>query len=245
MTINGTDISTYGARQHHVEFGYHQIKNDSAWIRSAILPHFAKNYIDFKQISVDVMVKPKANQSAMHPRDAIHRNVSDLLAALLEPADLVLDNFSHTFKVILKSHKENEESMRRFHKITLDFIGYEYGAEVTASGTGSVTITNPGNILSPVLLTLTPAANASNVRITGVCPDPHTGADQAIILGTVTKNKVITLDGANGLFTEGNTSTLKPDITILSPPGIVGGQKTITCSASTMRMTAKVLPLYM
>ena len=138
MTINGVDISVYGAHQHHVEFGFHQVNNDSAWIRCAILPHMAKNYIDFKQFSVDVMVKPLASQSSLHPRDAIHANVSNLLSALIAPAVITLDNISHTFKAVLTGHKENEVSPRRFHKVTLEFAGYEYGTQVVATGTGCV-----------------------------------------------------------------------------------------------------------
>ena len=245
MTIDGTNISIYGARQHHVEFGHHGISNDSEWIRSAILPHFSRNRIDFKEIGIDLIVKPTVSQSGMNPRTAIWENIGKLLAMLQDPVELALDGVSHRFKVILKSHKEAEVSIRRFHKLSLIFAGYEYGEEVTASGTGSVTVNNPGNILSPVLLTLTPGANASNIQITGICRNPHTGADEPVILETVTRNRVITLDGANGLFTEGDTSTLKADITIKSMPGIPGGQTTISSTQASMVMTARVLPLFM
>ena len=245
MTINGTNISAYGAKQHHVEFGYHNISNDSAWIRSAILPHMAKNYIDFKQISVDVMVKPLAAQSAMHPRDAIHANVSKLLAALLGPATIVLDNFSHTFQVILTGHKEQEVAPRRFHKITLEFSGYEYGTQVVATGTGSVTISNPGNIVSPLRLEITPSANATNVTITGACPSPITGNGTTITIASVTASTKIVLDGANGIFWEGTSSTLKKGITIAALPAVSPGSNTIVCSQSGASLKATILPLYM
>ena len=247
MTIDGTNITMYGARQHHVEFGHHEISNESEWIRSAILPHFSKNTIAFKEFSIDLIMKPLQAQSSLNPRIAIYKNIGNLLSTLLGPVDLVLDDIPNKFKAIMKSYKVAEVSARKFHKLTLSFNGYEYGTEVTATGTGSVTISNPGNILSPVLLTLTPGATASNVRISGICRNPHTGEDEPVVLGSVTKNKVITLDGANGLFTEGsgNAETLKADITIKSPPGILGGQNTITSTQASMAMTAKVLPLYM
>ena len=245
MTINGIDISVYGARQHHVEFGFHQLKNDSAWIRSAILPHMAKNYLDFKQFSVDVIVKPFGSQSSLHPRDAIHANVSNLLSALLEPAVIVLDNISHTFHAVLTGHKENEISPRRFHKVTLEFAGYEYGAQVVETGTGSVTVSNPGNLLSPLRLKIVPSANASNVTITGACPSSVTGEDSTITLATVTSGRQIVLDGANGIFWEGNQSTLKTGITIAALPGVKPGSTTITCSQSGAALTATVLPMYM
>ena len=245
MTINGTDISTYGARQHHVEFGYHGIKNDSAWIRSATLPHMARNYIDFKQFSVDVIVKPLVSQASMDQRDAIHTNVSKLLAALLDPVTITLTGFSHTFQAILTGHKEVEESMKRFHKITLEFSGYEYGSQVLATGTGSVTISNPGNIVSPLRLQITPSATATNVTITGACPSPITGADTTITIASVTSNKKIVLDGANGIFWEDTSSTLKKGLTIAALPAVKPGSTTIVCSQTGAALSATILPLYM
>lgn len=245
MTIDGVNVSAYGAHQQHVEFGFHGISNDSAWIRSAILPHMSKNVIDFKKISVEVIVKPLASQASMHPRDAIRLNTSNLLASLLGPVDLVLDNFSHTFHVILTDHKTNELSMRRFHKVTLEFSGYEYGPQVSESGTNTVTINNPGNIISPLRLQITPAATASNVTITGACPDPVTGEDAVITIASVTANRKIVLDGANGIFWEGNQSTLKTGLTIAALPGVKPGSTTITCSQTGAALTATILPLYM
>lgn len=247
MTIDGIDVSTYGARQHHVEFGHHGISNESQWIRSAILPHFSKNMIDFKSIGIDLIVKPLQSQSALEPRIAIYQNIGSILSTLLGPVDLELDGVPHKFTAILKDHKFSEVAMRKWHKLSLTFDGYEYGTEVTATGTGSVTITNPGNILSPVLLTITPSATTTNVRITGLCRNPLTGEDEPVVLDSVTSGKVITLDGANGLFTEGtgNAKTLKGDITIKTMPGILGGQKTISCTQSGASLSATVLPLYM
>lgn len=246
MTINQIDVSGFGARQHHVDFGHHSMSNDSAWVRAAILPHLSRNYINFKSISVDLIMKPLQSQSEMDPRDAIHQNVSDILAALIEPADIQLDMISHFFKVILTGHKVQEESPRRFHKLTLDFDGYEYGTEVSAEGTsGSVIISNPGNILSPVRLTITTPSAMQHVVINGACVDPRTGEDLPIVLETTKAGVPIVLDGANGLFTEGGV--LKGDINIKTPPGVTKGIHTISCAETAPGATieARVLPLYM
>ena len=243
MTINGVEVSTFGARQSHITFGHHTYSNESAWIRSSPLPHLENNYIGFKSFEVDLIVKPIAGQQAENARDAINKNISDLLAELLQPAVLELDGFSHSFKGILKSHKVDEMSPRHWHKLTLEFDGYEYGTEITYSGTSSITIVNPGNILSPLLLEIMPTATVNNVTVTGICRNPHTGADMPVTMGKITQNKVIRLDGANGLFTE--DGALKSNIDIRVPPAITGGTHTITCSAASASMVATVLPLYM
>lgn len=237
MTINGTNITTWSAVQHHIDIGHHEVNRDSQWIRSAILPHFGAGYIGFKTLDVDMLVYGDN-------REQIIGKTSNLLAVLQDgPVSLDLDDYTHNFEVVLKSYKVSEFVMRRVHKVSLSFIGYEYGAEILATGRGSVALTNPGNILSPAKLEITPSANRTNVTVQGLCRDPRTGADLPVTLETVTQGVVITLDGANGLFKEGNN--LKADLDIKSMPGFVHGAATVSCSDSAAVMSLTVLPLYM
>ena len=237
MTINGVNIGTYyGAKQHRMSVGHCDVKNNSAWISAALLPHFEPGYVGFKQIDMEFIVKGAS-------RDAIIANRSKLLAALMSDAVIVPDNYPRKFRTVMKSHKEEEVSQKRWHKVTVALIGYEYGTEVTVTGTSSVSATNPGTIVSPALLQITPTANKSNVIITGLCRNPRTGADMPVTLGTVKAQKVIVLDGANGLFTE--DGSLKPDINIQYPPGVAPGLATVTCSDTSAALSLSILPLYM
>lgn len=238
MTINGVNTKTrWSAVQHHIEVGHHEVNRDSQWIRSAILPHFGAGYIGFKPLDVDMLVYGDN-------REQIISKTSDLLAELqADPAVLDLDDYAHNFRVVLKSYKVSEFAMRRVHKVSLSFIGYEYGTEILATGSGSVALTNPGNILSPAKLEITPSANRQNVTVQGLCRDPRTGEDLPVTLESVTQGVVITLDGANGLFKEGGN--LKADLDIKAMPGFVKGAATVSCSDSAAVMSLTCLPLYM
>ena len=236
MTINGTNISQYGAKQHHFNIGHCDAKNNSEWVNAAPLPHMEVSYVGFKQIDVDFIIKGSG-------REEIIANRGKLLAAIMEPADIVLDGYSHHFKVIMKSHKENEISMRRFHKLSISFVGYEYGSEVRRTGSGTLSATNPGTIISPVLLSITPVSSKSNVTMTGLCRNPRTGVDLPVHMSTVTAGREIILDGANGLFLEGGY--LKPDIDIKYPPAVAPGAVSVVCSDSSAALDMTILPLYM
>ena len=236
MTINGTDLSEYHARQHHVDFGYHAITNSATWVQAAVLPHFGVNYIDFKAISIEFSVYGSG-------RDDIHRHASDLLSALMDPCDLKLDGFSHMFRVMMQSHTAEEWAERRRHKITVKFVGYEYGEEQAASGMGNVTIKNPGNILSPLRVSITPSENADQIAVKGVCPNKQTGEDMPVLIEEVKSGVEIVLDGANGLFTAGGT--LLKNAVIRCPPAMYGGTKRIGCTQAGAKLSVSVLPLFM
>ena len=236
MTINGISISTYNAKQHKVTIGHAENKNNSEWISSALLPHLEASYAGFKQLDITFIVKGTS-------RETIILNTSKLLAALRDPCTLVLDGFAHRFKGYMKNCSVSETVMDRWHTVKASMLVYEYGTEVTASGTGSVSAVNPGTLLSPVELRITPAATVADVSITGLCRNPRTGADMPVMLETMTANMVIVLDGANGMFTE--AGQLKADIDIKFPPCAAPGSMTVTCSNQASLLQLTILPLYM
>lgn len=237
MTINGIDtLLTYNAKQHKVNFGFREISNSSEWINSASLPHFSRNRPAWKTISVEMIVKGDG-------RGEIRGNISRLLGDILEENDIVLDNVPHTFRAVLDRYDVQEESIERFHKLTLTFKGYEYGDETFWSGTDELKIDNPGTALSPIIVELMPLASLTNVILTGICKSSLTGEDLPVTIGATATGKKIILDGANGLFTE--NSVLKPDVSIQELPAVTPGKTEITCSSSQIHMKVTVLPIYM
>ena len=236
MTINGTNITTFGARLHRVNFAYGDMSNESEWIRSAVLPHLTGTVSTWKRITVELFVYGEG-------RDEIHSRVSSLYAALLSPADIVFDNIAHYFKMVLVNHSEEEFTPKKKHKVTLELQGYEYGDTVTVSGGSSISVTNPGSAESPLRLSITPSATATNVKLTGVCRNKRTGEDMPVTLQTMTSGTVIVLDGANGLFTEG--TALKGDILIKAVPALKPGTTVISSDNSNVALSATVLPIYL
>ena len=237
MTINGHDaLQEYGARQHHVKFGYHKVNNESEWIRGAVAPDFQNGWISYKEFAIDYYIHGDGWND-------IREKISRLLGIFLQPVDMELDGIDHFFRAVMTNHSVEEVSLRRKHKLTVNFEGYEYGATVSKTGNGSVNITNPGTILSPIRLEITPKESASNVRITGLCRDNRTGADLPITLGTVTKDRVIILDGITGIFEE--AGNLKSDLTIKAIPAVMPGINKIVSSNTNVTLKAIVKPMYM
>lgn len=237
MTINGHDaLQEFGARQHHVKFGFHKVNNGSEWIRGAIRPNFQNSWIEWKTFSIDYYIHGDGWND-------IREKTSRLLGLLLEPAEMELDGIDHMFHAVMTNYSVNEVVLRRKHKVTIDFQGYEYGQTVSKTGTGTVIVTNPGTMLSPLRLEITPNASASNVIISGACRDIRTGEDLPITLGTMTKDRLIVLDGITGIFSE--AGALKSDITIQTMPAIMPGVTEIVGSNLNMSIRAIVKPLYM
>lgn len=235
MRIGNTDISAYNARQSTYTPGHQSISNDSQWITGAARPFFDRNKLGFRTFSVKLIVKGS-------DREDINRNVSNILAALMNETELTIDGFDHTFTALLKSYKHDETSMRRWHRLTLTFEGFEHGVHTTMSGDTSFTINNPGNIVSPCAVSLRSSVNVSDVKINGVCRD-SAGNEKIIVVTNMTANKTVTIDGITGLIEE--DGQLKDGITLSALPTLVPGSNPITCNKAEVTVGIDVLPMYM
>ena len=240
MKINDIDISRYNARQWRVEFGQSDIKSETEWVRGSPLPFFDENYRGFKDVTVTLMVYGTS-------REDIRNKISDITALLLEPAELHLDGYARKFKGILtKSNvRENSDSARkRFQTLELQFDAYEHGEELktTAAGITEIQVANPGNIVSPAVIEITPQIGIAELTITGICRDSSNGADLPVTVRTLTSGKTVVLDGVSGLITE--DGQLK-DAEIWELPTLLPGTNKITLSSNRMNVTIRVLPMYM
>lgn len=236
MLINGFDIANLNAKQFAVEFAHASIKNDSTWDKGAAGPYFAPTYTGFKQFSVSLHVKGANREEIIH-------NCSDIASRLLEPVDLVLDGFSHYFRAVLSgAPSRDERSQRKFHRLTLPFVGYEYSDEVEVSGASSLTVKNPGNIVSPCRIELTPTIGTASLQLTGICRNPFTGEDLPVTVKNLTTNKVVVIDGLTGLITENGTVK---EVDAWELPSMKPGTNIITCDNQVVNVKVIVTPLYM
>lgn len=239
MQINGWDISQAGAKQWNVTFGNHTISNSSDWVRGSPGPVLCKNDIDFKSLKVVLLVYGSG-------REQILLRCSEILSHLLEPADLKLDRYTNRYYGILTKYSTEESSMKRFHKLTLEFECYEYGAEVSVSfsGTTQMTVTNTGNIETPAIIEITPQIGAASITLTGLCRDYDTGEDLPVIIRDLLTNKVVVIDGESGMMTQGGD--LKAgDIDIWALPTLLPGSNTITIDSNRMDITVRFHPRFM
>lgn len=234
MKINNTNINIFGARQHRVEYGHQGVKFSNEWTPGTVLPYMGTCNVDFKQLTVTLVLKGAT-------RTQILNNRSALLAILTEPVIIELDNNPHYFYGVLRSHKETEVVKQRWHTMELSFDCYEYGATVTASGNTSFTITNPGNVPSPCVVTITPGISASKITLTGICVDPLKGTDLPVEIPDVETGKTIIIDGETGLILQ--NGSLK-EMYIWALPALKPGVTTITCDNRLMTVSVSVKPLY-
>lgn len=238
MKINETDLKEFEGVQWRVEFGTVDFSNESEWVAGAALPFLAKSRVGFKTVDVTVMVYGDG-------REEIRSRIGAIIALCREPVTLYLDGYEHLFRGVMtkSSIKEhNDWSRNRFQSVTLEFDAYEYGADVSATATGTtVTINNPGTLPSPALLMITPTVGVATLTVSGICRDSVTGADLPVTLSNAKSGSTITLDGIKGLITEGG-ALKEADMWAL--PTLLPGKNTITLSSSYVSTAVSVRPLY-
>ena len=133
----------------------------------------------------------------------------------------------------------------RGHQLELDFEGYEYGANVTVQTTNAssaaLTVTNPGNLVSPCCVEITPRAGAQSIVLTGLCRDSFTGEDLPVTISDIVIGKVIKIDALSGLITE--AGALK-DMDIWALPSMKPGTNVVGCNNGSMTIKVTTTPLY-
>lgn len=234
MKIGSIDIAMFEAKQQRVSIDHATINNNSEWAAGSTTPYFEKNRIGMKPISVELLVKGSGREEIMH-------HCSDILALLLDEVELTLDGYRNKFRAILKSHSRTETSMRRWHVLKLEFEGYEHGEEVPASGTSSVMIHNPGNLVSPCQVEIVPRVGAASIVLSGICRDSYTGQDLPVTIKDLEAGRKVVLNGLSGLITQ--DGELK-EVDMWTLPCVAPGDTLITCNNDWMDMSVYVTPLY-
>lgn len=241
MQINGIDISRWHARQWAVTIGNHAITNSSEWDRGSPDPFLIGSTIGFKTINVTLLIKDSS-------REIMTMDRSNIVAALLEPADITLDGFSHKFRVVLSKDASVEETISYrqdlWHKLTLELQGYEYGSQISKTGLNKLEIVNPGNLKTPAVLELLPSISTIPVTIRGICVDSATGEDEPITVKGLSTNKKVIIDGETGLITQEGVQK-SGDVELWELPALVPGLNIITCDNANITMTVKFKPRYM
>lgn len=233
MKIDGIDIAKYGAQQWNVYPSFCQISNNSEWLDGMSAPLMLNSTNGFKKMKVAVLIRGSTRQ-------AIWKQASDLVACLLKPSIIQLDGFEHNYYMYLENAEEAETSMKRWHKATLELVGYEYGNEVSVTTAArNLTITNEGNMETPAIIEITPPIGLASVTITGIVRDKITGEDKPVIIKELTMNKSVILDGETGLITEAGVNKFSK-VELWDFPSLLPGSNHITLNQDvTIKVTYK------
>lgn len=150
MTINGTDVYLWDAKQFTVNIGHAEIENKSEWFERAAMPLFRTPEAKMKPFSITLSVHGT-------DRDDIMQNCSKIVGACMgDKTELVLDGFEHRFAGALKNAtREERGTLNRYHLLTLEFEGYEYQRSVqrydmTDLLRRDIVVKNPGTLESPM-----------------------------------------------------------------------------------------------
>lgn len=228
MKVNNWNITNAQAKQWNVTKGHNTISNPSEWGTGEFSPVLFDGRIGWQTWTITLLVYGSS-------RVNIQANISTILGKMTGPVDLELDGFTRKFYGILKTIAVEESSIRRFHKLTLTLDGYEYSAQMTASGSSSIAVSNPGTLPTPCILTLTPTQAAGSITVSGF----YTGS---LTVTNVTSGKAIVINGETGVITENNV--LK-DYAIWRLPALSPGSSTITISSSHCTAQIQFKPRYM
>lgn len=237
MLIGDWNINEANARQHRVTYGNSAVSNSSEWTKGSYAPVLLGNTIGFKTIKTVLIVKG-AN------REEILRNRSLIISKCLSPVVLTLDDYHHKFYAVLKKSDAEESAMNKWHLLTLEWNCYECGDRIvhTYEDEQKITIDNPGNITSPVIVSIIPKIGTAALTLTGLTRNDLLNDEYKLIVRNTEVGKEIILDGESGLIVEeGNLKA--GDVEIWELPSLKPGENTITVD-SNVKLTISFLPRY-
>lgn len=242
MKIGNFDINTLNAMLVHTEIQPAALNSNYEWLTYSLIPFWTKASTGFKSIKTDIIFKAKTNDEAI-------QNISILSSKLLGPTDLKLDHHKNMYKVILikEGAAARITTGAAVRKLSLEFVGYEYGDQQTETinRATSKTINVPGNALTPCIVEITPAIDIPDLTITGLGYDPQKDANQPIKFTKIQKGgqKVI-VDGEKGLVTLADGTNKYGDTDLWLFPRLRPGTNTITVSCNNVDMTLRYCPRY-
>lgn len=243
MKVNGIDIKAFGAMQQNVKPGLAAISNGSEWASGAASPLLLPSEAGMKKMEVSVIIKGISRQD-------IWGKASALVAAMMEPAEIELDGFGHSFFMALTNVSQAELSLQRFHKATLELMGYEHGAEKEeVISTASAAIRNEGNMESPAILMVTPMIGMAHVSVYGFTTDKMTGERHPIKISRLSAGRVIRIDGEKGLALEndgtGEWGNKFKEIEMWDFPRLQPGENYIQVGDRNLEVRVRYKPRYL
>ena len=239
MLIGTWNNQNAGAKQWRVTVGSHQISNNSEWTAGSPIPSYTQSILGFKTLKTVLLVKGEG-------REEILGQCSDILAKCLEPVELTLDHFEHKFFGALKKSSMEETSEGRWNLLTLEWECFEYGETITKqySGVTEITVHNPGNIITPAVVSIIPGLGAADLTVKGLCLDMVSGRKYDAVIKDLAVEEEIILDGESGLMTKGGVLNAE-DIEVWELPALRPGENTITLDRTGMDVTVQFRPRYM
>ena len=196
MLLSGVDISNYGATLLDKDIQTAEVITYQDWLRNA--PSFITlgQKEKYKAITCELAIKGTDD-------DDILEKISNLIKQA-EKCTIQFDDTVFIYDAILKdkSHKEFGNS-HKIYTLNIEWAsGYAYKPEITETLDHiiSKTITVPGNLPTPAVVTITPTIDTISAILTGLTKNP-------ITISNLHANTPVTIDGEKCTVTEADIDT--------------------------------------
>lgn len=159
MLINNIDIKNYNAKLLTKKIGNAEIINYQEWLRNAYKPIQEGQEQHYTPIELGFCVKGTNLQNTLE-------NISNLTAQLRK-STIKFNDVDFFFNCILDSvdTQRYTDTMFTLNVNLKSEYKYKQQIAVIANKTSTVVIDNPGNLISPAVVEITPTVNISNITI--------------------------------------------------------------------------------
>jgi len=182
VLVNNIDISNFKATlfKKNIQTATVIIYDD--WLRNALTPLYLGKQETYKQIKIQLIIEDTSDESCLN-------DISNLIKQF-EKCTVKFDDLSFYYDctIVNKSH---ERIVSTFYILDIELkSGYAYKSAIieTLNHVSSKTITIPGNIQAPAIITITSPIDTISITLTGF-------GSESIIVKNLKANIPVVIDG--------------------------------------------------
>jgi len=194
MLINNIDIASFKALLAIKDIQPADVITYDDWLRNALNPLFLGRHERFKKLNIQLVISDVDDNGALN-------NISNLVKQL-EKCTIKFDDIDFYYDCTIAS-KSNEKLTNGFYTLDVELkSGYAYKPAITETMNNitAKTITIPGNLPTPAVVTITPSIDTISVTLTGLSKNP-------ITVSNLHANTPVVIDGEKCTVTEADIDT--------------------------------------
>lgn len=231
MTINGIEISVYGATLLSKKITNHDVVQVYNWLDCAAIPVFSRNEQRFKDITLTFLIESSSV--------SVTEGYFSALMLAMKDCVILFDELTKYFACHFDGKVEPKKLTARAWLVEIDLMCHKtYLPEVviTANGVGSKSITSTGVIPSPCLITMTPSVAITEYTISGL-------SSTSIKIKNLTANKAHVIDGYLFRYLKDGGNDIA-NFDAFGWPVLPVGTTNVTFSHATANVTIQYYPLF-
>jgi hypothetical protein len=230
MTINGIDLSTFGATLLSKQITNHDVVQVYDWLDGASSPVFSRSEQRFKYITLTILIESSSESETESQFSALIR--------ALEECTLVFAELPKRYDCHFKGRAEPKHLTARAWLVEVDLLCHKTCLPeviVTASGVGMKSVTSLGAQPSPCLITVTPIVDIDEFVILGF--------ESEIRLKNLTANKLHVVDGYLYRYLKDGVNDIA-NFNAFAWPMLPIGTTDLIFSHSTANITIQYYPIF-